>query len=63
MALCIALQLDLEQAKDLMARADWAFSPSSKLDLIVEKAILDRKYDIMQLNMVLFEYTNETLGV
>ena len=28
MALCIALDLDLEQAKDLLARADWAFSPS-----------------------------------
>jgi len=63
MALCIALKLDLEQAKDLMARADWAFSPSSKVDLIVQKAIIDKKYDIMQLNLVLFEYTNETLGV
>ncbi len=63
MALCIALKLDLEQAKDLMARADWAFSPSSKVDLIVQKAIIDRQYDIMQLNVTLFKYTNEILGV
>ena len=41
MALCIALQLDLEQSRDLLARADWAFSPSSKVDLIVQKAIID----------------------
>ena len=63
MALCIALELDLEQSKDLLARADWAFSPSSKVDLIVQKAIMDRQYDIYQLNLLLFLYTNETLGV
>ena len=63
MALCIALHLDLEQTKDLLARADWAFSPSSKVDLIVQKAIIDKQYDIMQLNVTLFQYTNEILGV
>ena len=63
MALCIALELDLEQSKDLLARADWAFSPSSKVDLIVQKAIIDKQYDIMQLNITLFKYTNEILGV
>ncbi|MBO5371943.1 MAG: macro domain-containing protein [Lachnospiraceae bacterium] len=63
MALCIALELDLEQAKDLLSRADWAFSPSSKVDLIVQKAIIDKQYDIYQLNLVLFQYTNEILGV
>lgn len=63
MALCIALQLDLEQAKDLLARADWAFSPSSKVDLIVQKAIIDKQYDIMQINVLLFKYTNEILGI
>ena len=58
------LQLqNLEQAKDLLARADWAFSPSSKVDLIVQKAIIDKQYDIMQLNVTLFKYTNEILGV
>ena len=63
MALCIALHLDLEQSRDLLARADWAFSPSSKVDLIVQKAIIDKQYDIMQLNVTLFKYTNEILGV
>ena len=63
MALCIALQLDLEQPKDLLSRADGAFSPSSKGDLIVHKTIIDKQYDIMQLNVTLFKYTNEILGV
>ena len=57
------MELDLEQSKDLLARADWAFSPSSKVDLIVQKAIIDKQYDIMQLNVTLFKYTNEILGV
>ena len=61
-ALCIALHLNLEESKDLLARADWAFSPSSKVDLIVQKAIIDKQYDIMELNITLFKYTNETLG-
>ena len=63
MALCIALQLNLEQSRDLLARADWAFSTSRKVDLIVQKAIIDKQYDIMQLNVTLFRYTNEILGV
>ena len=63
MALCIALRLSLEESKDLLSRADWAFSPSSKVDLIVQKAIIDKQYDIMQLNLTLFKYTNEILGV
>lgn len=46
MALCIALELDLEQSKELLARADWAFSPNSKVNLIVQKAIIDQQYDI-----------------
>ena len=63
MALCIALQLNLEQSRDLLARADWAFSPSSKVDLSVQKAIIDKQYDIIQVNVTLFRYTNEILGV
>ena len=34
-----------------------------KMDLIVQKALIDRQYDIMQLNTILFKYTNEILGV
>ena len=34
-----------------------------KADVIVQKAIIDKQYDIYQLNLVLFQYTNEILGV
>ncbi len=34
----------------------------SKVDLIVQKAIIDKQYDIMQLNVILFKYTNVSHG-
>ncbi len=34
-----------------------------KAYVIVQKAIIDKQYDIYQLNLVLFQYTNEILGV
>ena len=63
MALCIALKLDLEESKDLLARAEWAFSPNRKLDLIVMNAIVNHEYNINQVNAILFEYGQECLGV
>ena len=63
MALCIALKLNMEQSKDLLSRAGWAFNPSSKVDLIVQNAIANKKYDIHLLNAELFAFTEETLGV
>lgn len=30
---------------------------------LVHKAIIDKQYDIIQLNVTLFKYTNEILGV
>jgi O-acetyl-ADP-ribose deacetylase (regulator of RNase III) len=61
MALCIALKLDLEESKDLLARAEWAFSPNRKLDLIVMNAIVNHEYNINQVNAVLFEYGQDCL--
>ena len=54
MAICIALRLNLEQAKDLLARADWAFSPNRKMDLVIIAAITHQEYDINVINEVLF---------
>ena len=63
MALCIALKLNLEESKDLLARAEWAFSPNRKMDLIVMNAIVNHEYNINQVNAVLFQYGQECLGV
>lgn len=62
MAICIALKLDLEQAKDLLARADWAFSPNRKMDLVIIAAITHQEYDINVINEVLFAMNLDQLG-
>lgn len=62
-ALAIALRLDLKTTRDLLARAELAFSPSNKFDLIVSYFITNRNYDIFELNAVLFDYGQPLLGV
>ena len=62
LALAIALELDLAQTKDLLARAGFAFSPSSKFDLIVQYCFEKRIYDIFEVNALLFQYDQPLLG-
>ena len=50
---CLGLELDLEQATDLMARAGYAFSPSNKLDLFVKSCFVYRMYDFAQIDLYL----------
>ncbi len=56
MALCIALKLDMPATKDLLSRAGFAISPSSKADLIVSYFIENEDFDIDKINMALFNY-------
>ncbi|MDO4793194.1 MAG: macro domain-containing protein [Filifactor alocis] len=62
-ALAVALELDLDEMKDLLSRAELALSPSSRFDLIVEYFVLHGIYDIHTINSVLFKYDQQTLGV
>ena len=61
-AFAIALKLDMPTMLDLLSRAEIAFSPSSKFDLIVSYFITNRKYDIYEINLALFKYGQPTLG-
>ena len=63
MALAIALELNLDETKDLLSRAGYALSPCSKQDLIVQYFIENEAYDIYALNDVLSEYGEPELGV
>lgn len=62
LAFAIALKLNLEQAKDLLSKAGFALSHSSKGDIVVEYCIMTGNYDIMQINQVLFKLDLQPLG-
>ena len=63
LAFAIALELDLEKTKDLIGRAGFALTRSSKLDLIVEFFITQGNYNIHEINAALFEHDQCTLGL
>lgn len=61
-ALAIALELDMSATQDLLARAGFALSKSSKFDVIVRFFIERGIYDLFQLNEVLFAYDLPLVG-
>ena len=55
-SLAVALKLDIEAAEDLLARAEYALSPSSKEDLVVKFFIKNRIFDIDAIHEAVQEY-------
>ncbi|MCR4648126.1 MAG: macro domain-containing protein [Lachnospiraceae bacterium] len=62
LAIAVALELNLDETKDLLARAGYALSPCSKQDLIVQYFIEKEVYDIYEINYALFEHDEAELG-
>ena len=55
-AFALSLHLSLDETKDLLASAGFAFSPSSKFDLIMQYVIEQEIYDIYRVDCILYDF-------
>ena len=61
-ALALALELDMDGTKDLIGRAGYALTNSSKFDLIIQYFIERGNYNVVEINMALYEFDQNLLG-
>ena len=62
LALALALELNLEQTKDLIGRAGYALTDSSKFDVIIKYFIEHGIYDVLSINVFLYDFDQMPLG-
>lgn len=62
LALAIGLTLNLDEAVDFLRIAGYALSPISQTDTIVEYFIRNKDYNVLKIDIVLFDYGLEPLS-
>lgn len=62
LAFAIALQLSLSDAQDILSRAGYTLSHSSKRDVIIEYFFSERMYDLNEINEVLYQLNQKVIG-
>ena len=56
MRLCVGAKLNLDETKDLLARAGYALSPCDKRDIIFSYFIEHEVFDMIEIDIALEEY-------